>query len=86
MNYKSTVENGREGAKPETGHTRGRAKFCRESSAAGRSARLRRARERPLVRGPPSPQRRRISYNMSYARNRGALPHAQDRETTPFGR
>ena len=55
MSYKSTVENGREGAKPETGHTRGRAKFCREASAAGRCARLRRARERPLVRGPPSP-------------------------------
>ena len=86
MSYKSTVENGREGAKPDTGHTRGRAKFCREASAAGRCARLRRARERPLVRGPPPPLLHRISYNMSYARNRGALPHAQDRETTPFGR
>ena len=74
MSYKSTVENGREGAKPDTGHTRGRAKFSREASAAGRCARLRRARERPLVRGPPSPQHRRISYNASYA-----LKHARCR-------
>lgn len=51
MNYKSTVENGREGAKPATGHTRGRAKFCPESSAPAAARGFRRARDRRLCAG-----------------------------------
>lgn len=46
MSYKRTVENGREGAKPETGHTRGRAKFRREASAPAAARGSRRARDR----------------------------------------
>lgn len=51
MSYKSTVENGREGAKPVTGHTRGRAKFSPEASAPAAARGSRRARDRRLCAG-----------------------------------